>query len=116
MLLLLIILLQYQVVDLRGLQTILNNMDTLTREYFDSTIKDTVKGLTTHLDQQLDQRLNKQSEEIIKELKSFVKEENEELARMVAEGFEDITRRLDFTERIVKLEREFSELKQALRV
>jgi chromosome segregation ATPase len=42
--------------------------------------------------------------------------EIEDLALITAKGFEDLERRLDVTERIEKLEREFAQIKQALRV
>ena len=55
-------------------------MADLTKEYFDKTIKD-----------------------LEVDLKSYIKEENEELARMVNTGFEDVIKRLDFRERVEEL-------------
>ena len=66
-------------------------MADLTKEYFDKTIKD-----------------------LEVDLKSYIKEENEELARMVNTGFEDVIKRLDFRERVEELERKMSKMEKAL--
>ena len=66
-------------------------MADLTKEYFDKTIKD-----------------------LKVDLKSYIKEENEELARMVNTGFEDVIKRLDFRERVEELERKMSKMEKAL--
>ena len=66
-------------------------MADLTKEYFDKTIKD-----------------------LEVDLKSYIKEENEELARMVNTGFEDVMKRLDFRERVEELERKMGKMEKAL--
>jgi len=66
-------------------------MADLTKEYFDKTIKD-----------------------LEVDLKSYIKEENEELARMVNTGFEDVIKRLDFRERVEELERKMGKMEKAL--
>ncbi len=53
---------------------------------------------------------------VITDLKTFIKEENENMAQIVAKGFEDLEKRFDVVERVERLEKEFAQLKQALRV
>ncbi len=48
------------------------------------------------------------------ELKALVKSEIEELARMTSKGFEDVIKRLDYRERIERLEKEMGKVREAL--
>lgn len=66
-------------------------MSDLTKEYFD-------------------EQLNKQT----LELKNYAKEQTEDLARMVAGGFEDLQKRLDVKNDVEQLKREMKQIKEAL--
>ena len=72
-------------------------MSELTKEYFDK-------------------KLDGQS----KELKAYTREQTEELARMVNNGFEDVHQRLNVGERVHEIEktieRKFSKLEEALHI
>jgi len=68
-----------------------NNMANLTKEYFDKKIG----GVT-------------------KDLKSYVNDKHEELARLVSAGFEDVIKRLDVRERVEKLEKNVGKIMEAI--
>ena len=70
-------------------------MVNLTKESFEKTLKEA---------------LGDQS----KDLKSFMKAEIDELARMVAEGFHDTNKRLDVVLRVERVEKIVQQLAQAI--
>ena len=65
----------------------------LTKEHFDQSLATSEKRIITRID-----------------------ESQAELARMVADGFEDVQRRLDLTAQIKTFERKFSKLEEALHI
>jgi acyl-CoA reductase-like NAD-dependent aldehyde dehydrogenase len=76
----------------------------LTKEYFDKELKTQLDGQT-------------------KELKSFAKEQTEELARIVSGGFdnvnehlEEISAKLDVREQMKIFEKKFAKLEEALHI
>lgn len=80
-------------------------MANLTKEFFEK-----------HLDERLDARLKEQSKELKvfvkdqddkleKSLKAFIQEQDEELARIVNKGFEHTIKQLDVLERMARLEK-----------
>jgi hypothetical protein len=71
----------------------------LTKEYFDQALKAAVAPLAT-------------KEDVHREVRQGV----DELARMVADGFEDVQRRLDVTAQIKTFERKFQKLEEALHI
>jgi hypothetical protein len=79
-------------------------MSELTKEYFDQV----VKGLAT---------INALHTAVAPlATKQDVREGVEELARMVAEGFEDVQHRLDVQQLIQAHERKFQKLEEALHI
>jgi hypothetical protein len=77
-------------------------MSELTKEYFDQIIQ----NLSTKGDMVAQ----------TKELKAYAREQTEELARMVADGFVDIQHRLDVQRLIEAHERKFQKLEEALHI
>ncbi len=89
-------------------------MSDLTKEYFDSAFK----GLENRLDSKIkhvETGFDSKIKGLEKNLTLLIERKNDELAQMVAKGFEDLEKRLDLKDRVEKLEHEFSQLKQALR-
>jgi hypothetical protein len=85
----------------------------LTQEYFDQVVqglatKSDLEGLATKQD--LTQGLAGTEARLI----TRIDQAQEELARMVAEGFEDMQHRLDVTDRMQKLEAQMKELRAGL--
>ncbi len=72
-------------------------MTQLTEERFEQILAERLKAQTT-------------------ELKAYAREQTAELARMVAEGFDELKRELDVRERVVKLESDMTRIKEALQV
>jgi uncharacterized Zn finger protein len=68
-------------------------MSELTKEQFEQVIKASEERITKRID-----------------------EAQEELAGMVAAGFEDVQRRLDVTEQVKLFERKFQKLEEALHI
>jgi hypothetical protein len=62
--------------------------------------------------QYFDKRLNEQTAE----LKSYAREQTEELARIVAAGFDDLKRELDVRDRVHQLETDMRQIKEALHI
>lgn len=58
--------------------------------------------------------LEKKLDEQTIELKSYTKEQTEQLARMVKDGFDDILDHLDVRDRVQKLKKEMAAMKTAL--
>lgn len=73
----------------------------LTKEYFDQGLK----KLVTKKD--LEESLLATERRLIKHSEGL----QEELARMVSEGFEDVQRRLDFADRVQILEKQMVEIR-----
>ncbi|MGH9761447.1 MAG: hypothetical protein ACREDR_18930 [Blastocatellia bacterium] len=97
------------------LTTNLHPMSDLSKEHFEETIKslatkDDLKNLATK------DGLKQQTEE----LKSYAREQTEELARMVNDGFEDVHRRLGVITHVRELQqtmdRKFAKLEEALHI
>jgi hypothetical protein len=105
----------------------------LTREYFDKALKnfaskadlkkfatkddlkkfvtkDDIKNLITKDD------LNDRFEHQTRLLMAYTDQQTENLAAMVAAGFEDIKERLDVRERVTKLEKEVKKIKETAHV
>lgn len=72
-------------------------MSELTKEYFEK-----------HLSEQLSSQTG--------ELKAYAREQTQELARMVAVGFEDVQRRLDVQELVQAHERKLKKIEEALHI
>ena len=70
-------------------------MSELTQEYFEQHLQQQLKAQTT-------------------DLKAYAREQTEELARLVADGFEDLQARLDLREQLAAHERKFQKLEEAL--
>jgi len=97
-------------------------MEGLTKEYFDQWLEKlatkqdlnkAVASLTTK--EELEQAIKPLATK--KELEKLAtKDELNELARMVAEGFADIQRRLDVRERLTMLENKFERLAKELHI
>ena len=68
-------------------------MNELTKEHFDQSLAVTEKRIVKRID-----------------------EAQEELARLVADGFEDMQRRLDVTAQMQTFERKFQKLEEALHI
>jgi DNA anti-recombination protein RmuC len=85
-------------------------MSDLTKEHFDEQLR----RLVTKDD--LAQQLAQQTEA----LKAYAREQSEDLARMVNEGFEDVHRRLDIIAQVQQIqqtmERKFAKLEEALHI
>jgi hypothetical protein len=77
-------------------------MSELTKEHFDQALK----GLATK------DALASTEQRVIKR----IDEAQEELARMVSAGFEDVQSRLDVTAKIKTFERKFQKLEEALHI
>ena len=81
-------------------------MSELTKETFEQTLKAALAPLATAEDlRATERRLMKRAEDL-----------QGELARMVAEGFEDVQRRLDVSEQLETHERKFLKLEEALHI
>ena len=68
----------------------------------------TTESLKKILDSSLsdqDKRFDKKLAVLKEELEAFVEKKNDELGRMTSKGFEDVLRRLDFKERVERLEK-----------
>ena len=63
----------------------------------DQSLKKILDSSLKEQDKRFDKKLD--------ELRAFVKEQDEELARMTNKGFEDVLRRLDVKERVERLEK-----------
>ena len=81
----------------------------LTKEHFDKTIS----GLATKIDLKASKSDLKGMEERIL---SRIDDAQEELAIMAANGFEDIQRRLDVSDKINTFERKFEKLAKSLNI
>ncbi len=98
-------------------------MAELTKEYFDQKIGGVhdeltlmhkeMGGIQDHMGG-LQESVDSLRTEV-KELSAHTDHEIQELARMVADGFQEMEKRFDVVERVEKLERDFRDLKQALR-
>ncbi len=64
----------------------------------------------------LDKTLDKHSTRIEKKIEKKIEEEISSLAKIVAKGFDDITKRLDVRERVEKLEKKMTKVESALNV
>jgi hypothetical protein len=64
------------------------------------------------IEQLLDEKLAEQT----RELKSYTREQTEELARMVAEGFDDIRERVDLRERVTRVEQQLQRIADAVHI
>jgi len=92
------------------LQFIHKHME-LTKEYFDKQIqnlatKEDLKSLAT----------KKELQEMEKSLKAHAVELQEELARMVSAGFDDVQKQLDVRERMKTVELKLSKIEEALHI
>ena len=95
-------------------------MSELTKEHFEQVIKglvtkDDLKGLATIADLKplaTKAQVEASEQRVIKR----IDEAQEELARMVSAGFEDIQNRLDVTEQVKTFERKFQKLEEALHI
>jgi hypothetical protein len=86
-------------------------MSQLTKEQFERAIK----SLATKRD--LEPLATKRDLELVKvELKKHAVDLQEELARMVKDGFDDVQKRLDVKDQIQIFERKFKKLEEALHV
>lgn len=99
----------------------------ITTEYLDTALsrlseelKQFVKAENTSLEGKLKQfvkaEIRTENEGLEMRLKQFIREEDDNLGRMVAEGLDDLEKRLNVNQRTDKLENEFTQLKQALRI
>jgi hypothetical protein len=87
----------------------------LTKEYFDKALKnlstkDDLKKLVTK------DELNDRFEHQTRLLMAYSDQQMEKLAEMSAAGFADLQARLDFSQRVKKLEDDMKKIKEALRV
>jgi hypothetical protein len=81
-------------------------MSELTKEFFEQTLKAAVAPLATAEDvRETERRLMKHGADL-----------QAELARMVADGFDDMKERLDVVERVHKLESDMRQIKEALHI
>ena len=81
----------------------------LTKEYFDSQLdrlNNRMDGFASKDD------LKKQTEQ----LNGYNDKQTEKLARMFANGFEDVRTRLDVTDRLNKVDQKFAKLEELLRI
>lgn len=69
----------------------------LTKEYFDSQLKEQLKAQT-------------------QELKSYSREQTDELARIVSEGFERVEKLLNYKRQIKSFEMKFQKLEEVLHI
>jgi len=90
-------------------------MSELTKEYLDQKLENlaTKEDLKEEI-YSLEIKLKEHTNEQVKELKDFVLEEDEKLARMVSNGFEEVKGLLDVRERTKHLEFDMAKIKRAL--
>jgi tRNA uridine 5-carbamoylmethylation protein Kti12 len=87
----------------------------LTKEHFDQIVKDLVtKADVVGLASKTDIEVAIASSE--KRIIQRIDEAQEELARMVSAGFEDLQRRLDFSQQLKEHELKFQRLEEALHI
>lgn len=89
----------------------------VTKEYFDSKIgglatKGELLATRNELKKDLSTQINSLEGRLVKKFDDGI----EELARMVADGFADVQRRLDVTARVEHLEVDMSKIKGALNI
>jgi len=75
------------------------NMATLTKEYFEKKFE----AVDRRFDVQ-EAKMQKMLDGLDRDLKAFVKEQDEEIARIVNKGFEHVIKQFDVNDRVIRLE------------
>ena len=92
-------------------------MPNLTTDYLDKALKEQDKRLNKTIELSLqaqDERFQKKLNSLAGDLKSFVKEQDDELARLVNKGFEHTIKQLDVLERMARLEKVVYKIAEAI--
>jgi len=74
-------------------------MATLTKEYFEKKFE----AVDRRFDVQ-EAKMQKMLDGLDRDLKAFVKEQDEEIARIVNKGFEHVIKQFDVNDRVIRLE------------
>ena len=86
-------------------------MINLTKEYFDKKFD----GIDKKFDAQ-EVKMQKMLDGLARDMKTFVKEQDEELAHIVNKGFEHIIKQFDVNDRVVRLETVVYKIAKAINI
>ena len=95
-------------------------MATLTKEYFDKALKEAFQTQDQKIERRFDAqdvKMQKMLDGLARDLKIFIKDQDEELARIVNKGFEHTIKqfeKLDVLERMARLEKIVYKIAEAI--
>ena len=88
----------------------------ITREYLDQKLSSVLSKALAEQTKDLKGYVDKKNAELSTDLKAYIKTEIDELAGMTAEGFRDMQKRLDVTDRLDRVEKFMFKVAEALSI